>query len=236
MTSWARRPRSDSVTSWVGHQTTSWSTFLLRVSATGTERLQRLPVPQPVLQPVEAGPLRAVHPDRVGPAVDLGVEVPERAVGVAQRLVLQVRRQPVAARGGQVPAADRGGERRRLRRQHLDRRFFLGHVLLGQRDELVIGDRHDRRGARRVPGHGDRGPLLRVEVGEGAEEGVLARADVEAHRGDGGRAGVLDLGVDRAVGRVDQVDLGAAGPLVVDLERVPAGLGAAARPRRTGCC
>ena len=81
-----------------------------------------------------------------------------------------------------------------------------------------------------MPRHGDRGPLLGVEVGEGAEECILARSNVQAHRRDGGGPAVLDLGVDRAVGRVDQVDLGAAGALIVDLEPVPAGLGQLPRP------
>ena len=72
-------------------------------------------MPEPVLQPVEAGPPRAADADRVGPAVDLVVVVAERAVGRAQRLVLQVRGQPVALRGRQVAALDGGGQRARSR-------------------------------------------------------------------------------------------------------------------------
>jgi hypothetical protein len=96
-------------------------------------------------------------------------------------------------------------------------------VLPGRAEQVGSGDRLDGRAARPVAADPHHRPGQRAGVFQQAAERVAARAQVHLQRAGGARAKLLDFRVDGAAGRVDQVDLGARGRGVVQLEGLRSG-------------
>ncbi|CAG7655807.1 hypothetical protein SBRY_70250 [Actinacidiphila bryophytorum] len=195
----------------------------------GGRRPQRgrgLAVPQPVLDPVEAG--EVLVGGRAGSTghrpVDGRVRVAEGVVGRAHPLVDQMCGQPVAAGRGQVAAVDVRLQLPRAGREFVDP---LPHPLLvrqRRRDQVVLVDRRRGRPLRLLPRHHHGRPGHRVGVVLQALERVAAAAQVHGHRPGRPRRQTLHLAVDQPGPRVGEIDLGSRARRVVQVEDLRTGL------------
>ena len=183
--------RRDSGTCCVGHQVSSAFTSESSWSATGVSVACRLPVPQPVLEPVEPGEVGTAHARwrRRGRRS----RCRSRRRRSRRRRASRTAGARSASRASRRPGCPRGPSASRVfvsAASTLIAASSIGTYFLAYGISRVVRDRLHRRHAGRVPADGDRRAQLRAVVLERALQRVLARAEVDGDRVGGTGAGV----------------------------------------------